>query len=174
MSTDPAVTEVFQDVEPDPDAVLAAAGVESPDELAESGGEHDPTIDDEIDADPDDLEGLFAGLESAVPDRSESLESVDDRSSGEDRRGADTGSSADPTAADDAVLIGEPTVTARPTDAGLEELVDGTESRPESRSAGGIELVGPTPSPDRVENDAFGTGRASEFHWFGDEVELSS
>ncbi|MBZ6495662.1 hypothetical protein [Natrinema longum] len=50
MSTDPTVTNVFEDVDPDPDAVLAEFGVDSTDDLLEDdAGAHDPIPDDAVD-----------------------------------------------------------------------------------------------------------------------------
>ncbi|ELY35945.1 hypothetical protein [Natronorubrum tibetense] len=62
MTTDSTGTEVFADVEPDPDAVLAEFGVESPDDLEESGGAHDTVPDDQLDVDDTTAAELFAGL----------------------------------------------------------------------------------------------------------------
>ena len=62
MSTDSTGTEVFADVEPDPDAVLAEFGVESPDDLEENAGAHDTIPDDQLDVDDTTAAELFAGL----------------------------------------------------------------------------------------------------------------
>ncbi|WP_090312333.1 hypothetical protein [Natronorubrum texcoconense] len=62
MSTDSTGTEVFADVEPDPDAVLAEFGVESPDDLEDGGGAHDTIPDDQLDVDDTTAAELFADL----------------------------------------------------------------------------------------------------------------
>ncbi|ELY55027.1 hypothetical protein C493_11787 [Natronolimnohabitans innermongolicus JCM 12255] len=61
---------MFADVDPDPDAVLAEFGVESPADLVdgETAGAHDAIPDDRIDADDETATELFAGLEDAVDD----------------------------------------------------------------------------------------------------------
>ena len=61
MSTDPTVRDVFRDVEPDPDAILARYDADSPDELVAAGGRHDPTTADD-DADDTTSAELFARL----------------------------------------------------------------------------------------------------------------
>lgn len=60
MSSNSTGTDVFEDVDPDPDAVLAEFGVESPDDLLEAGGAHDP-VADEMDVDDTTAAELFAG-----------------------------------------------------------------------------------------------------------------
>ncbi|TYT64014.1 hypothetical protein FYC77_00345 [Natrialba swarupiae] len=164
MSPNPVVTEVFEDVEPDPDAILASSGAESADELLEAGGDHDPTTDDEIDATADDLEGLFDGLDrlDTAPDP---LDGTADSEPVEFGRETD------------AVLVGEPTVTIRSSDdAG--DLFPESNSKSVSecdddRSRSGFELVGPEPTAERIGDEAFGDGLASEFCWFGAGLELT-
>ncbi|WP_226482192.1 hypothetical protein [Natrinema amylolyticum] len=53
MSTDPTATEVFEEVEADPDAILAAFDADSPADLVDAGGDHDPSGDH--DPRPDDV-----------------------------------------------------------------------------------------------------------------------
>ncbi|WP_121744128.1 hypothetical protein [Natronorubrum halophilum] len=48
MSSNSTGTDVFEDVDPDPDAVLAEFGVESPDDLLEADGAHDPVADERV------------------------------------------------------------------------------------------------------------------------------
>ncbi|MCU4743188.1 hypothetical protein [Natronoglomus mannanivorans] len=62
MSTDSTAREIFEDVDPDPDAVLEAYGAQTPEELVASGGDHEPTIDDELDADDAAADALFGDL----------------------------------------------------------------------------------------------------------------
>ncbi|MEY7849254.1 hypothetical protein AB7C87_08655 [Natrarchaeobius sp. A-rgal3] len=164
MSSEPTVTEVFQDVDPDPDAILALSGVESPDELLEAGGDHDPTTDDEIDATDDDLEELFADLDrfDGSPDP------LGEPAVGEPVEFGDE---------TNAVLVGEPTVTVQSgggvgdpfSDSNGERVTE----RADDRSASGFELVGPDPTPERIGDDAFGDGLASEFSWLGAGLELT-
>src|SRR6056297_626480 len=66
MSTDPTVTEVFAEIDPDPDAILAAYDADDPDALLASGGEHDPSTDAAIDADDVTAADVFADLQAAA------------------------------------------------------------------------------------------------------------
>ncbi|QRV17032.1 sugar ABC transporter substrate-binding protein [Haloterrigena salifodinae] len=63
MSTEQTDADVFEEIDPDPDAVLAEFGVDSPEELVADGGAHDPTTDDEIDVDDTTAAELFDDLE---------------------------------------------------------------------------------------------------------------
>lgn len=65
MSADSPSEEVFTDVDPDPDAVLAEFGVESPDDLADADadGVHDPIPDTELDVDDTTAAELFDDLQ---------------------------------------------------------------------------------------------------------------
>lgn len=79
MSTDSTGTEVFEDVDPDPDAVLAEFGMDSPDDLADADGAHDTIPDEEIDVDDTTAAELFADLEDiAAADRTENDDDADD------------------------------------------------------------------------------------------------
>ncbi|WP_226039858.1 hypothetical protein [Natrinema sp. DC36] len=60
MSTDSTAREVFEEIEPDPDAILEACGAETPAELVESGGKHETQSDDVVDTTATEL---FADLE---------------------------------------------------------------------------------------------------------------
>lgn len=97
MDPEPTVREVFDHVDPDPDAILAAFDVESPDELVETGGRHEPTRDDEIDTDDETAATVFARLESASLERSP----------------RDHGTGSPP---DDWEFVGEPETTVVPGD----------------------------------------------------------
>ncbi|QCS40810.1 sugar ABC transporter substrate-binding protein [Natrinema versiforme] len=78
MSTEQPGTDVFEEIDPDPDAVLAEFGVESPDELAAEGGAHDTVPDDRIDVDDTTAAELFADLEAqATETRAAELEDRD-------------------------------------------------------------------------------------------------
>lgn len=68
MSSDPTGTEVFPDVDPDPDAILDAFGAESPDDLVAGSGRHDPSSDDAIDAAAESLADLFAHIDAVSTD----------------------------------------------------------------------------------------------------------
>ncbi|WP_222915517.1 hypothetical protein [Natrinema sp. SYSU A 869] len=66
MSTDPTATEVFEEVEADPDAILAAFGVDSPADLVDAGGDHDPMPDDDtVDTTATELFADLADVETA-------------------------------------------------------------------------------------------------------------
>ena len=60
-------TDVFEEIDPDPDAVLDAFGVDSPDDVIDSSDDaHDPTRDESIDADDTVASELFEELERAA------------------------------------------------------------------------------------------------------------
>ncbi|WP_049890905.1 hypothetical protein [Natrinema versiforme] len=137
MSTEQPGTDVFEEIDPDPDAVLAEFGVDSLDELATDGGAHDPTTDDEIsealrasssrtqsDDDVDDTTAaeLFADLADHA---------TDSRATDPADRGPDDGVTDAPVDSTDgdapsgfeefeAAVVAEPTVAAR-EDEGLVE-----------------------------------------------------
>ncbi|RQH00930.1 hypothetical protein EA472_09930 [Natrarchaeobius oligotrophus] len=194
---------MFTDVEPDPDAVLEAAGIDSPDDLLEAGGAHDPDDDEVIDAVDADLEALAAELESVEVDaeRLERTGAESTRSSGEaDASPPEEGRPTDGPARDaldaTAVLVGAPTVTIRSDDEAIAHppSASATSGRPgdepandragdgsaERRADGEPTLVGPDPVPDRVPDDAFGgveantaPGTETEFLWSGGELETA-
>ena len=124
MSADSTPTEVFEDIDPDPDAVLAEFGVESPDDLAADGGAHDPVPDDEIDADDTTAAELFADLEvqyreeSALEDR-ESDDGATD--SADDSTDAIDGEFPPEFEEFEAAFVGDPGTTVREDDDGLVE-----------------------------------------------------
>ncbi|WP_254762437.1 hypothetical protein [Natrinema marinum] len=64
MSSDPTVTEVFEEIEPDPDAILGAFDADSPESVLEGAGEHDPVPDDAVDADDVTASEVFADLKA--------------------------------------------------------------------------------------------------------------
>ncbi|WP_049924211.1 hypothetical protein [Halopiger djelfimassiliensis] len=163
MSTDPTVTEVFEDVDADPDAVLAAHDVDSPADLVAAGGDHDPGTDAAVDADDLTAAELFADLASLSPD-AERADAI-----GDERETADGG----PALPDETVFVAEPSVTVRPDDPALEAITFETDGRSRSESTTGPELVGPDPTPTRIENDAFGgavdTDDGTDFRWAEDD-----
>ena len=132
MSAEHTGTEVFEDVDPDPDAVLDEFGVGSPDELADAdadaGGAHDPISDERVDADDTTAAELFADLEAVADGDSRGREPDE---TAESRPPTDDGAVADRTAAEsvpefdefeefEAPLVGEPGVIGR-EDEGLVE-----------------------------------------------------
>ncbi|MFA9502862.1 hypothetical protein ACERIM_08755 [Natrinema sp. H-ect1] len=106
MSPDSTPTEVFPDVEPDPDAVLAEFGVDSPADL-EGDGAHDPIPDDAAVDDTTAAE-LFADLQTVTPADADSAADPDppDRSDAAD-------GVAGPAAALAFEFVGDPDVVVR-------------------------------------------------------------
>ena len=181
MTSDSAGREVYQDVEPDPDAVLEAHGVDSPEELVAAGGDHAPTTDDAIDADDTTAAELFDHLETVSTEPADPTEERDSTDAGE----------PDELAAIDVdwSFVGEPERTVRQDDSVDAEAADVARTRrcssdetpsttaqksPETtdrertdstltvRTGDDLELVGPEPTTDRVSNETFGT-RGFEF-----------
>ena len=68
MSSDSTPTEVFPDVDPNPDEILDQYDADSVAALLETGGRHDPTTDDAIDADDTTAAELFDHLEAVSTD----------------------------------------------------------------------------------------------------------
>ncbi|ELY79002.1 hypothetical protein [Natrinema pallidum] len=66
MSTDPTATAVLEEVEADPDAILAAFDADSPADLVDAGGDHDPRPDDAVDTTATDLFADLAAGETAA------------------------------------------------------------------------------------------------------------
>ncbi|WP_254521796.1 hypothetical protein [Natrinema caseinilyticum] len=175
MSTDSTVTEVLETVEADPDAILDAYDVETPEELIESAGEHEATTDPVIDADDETAETLFARLQViAAPSRD-----ANGRRDGPSTGGGTSNSTPradDPADQFDSVFVSEPSVAVRSetdehtADSGPEttdSVADAAAT--ERKSAETLSLVGPDPTATRVSNDTFGTGDstddAAEFQW---------
>ncbi|ELY50311.1 hypothetical protein [Natronorubrum bangense] len=175
MSTEP--TDAFPEIDPDPDAVLAAFGIDSPDELAAAGGAHDPTRDDQLDADDTTAADLFANLQDADPepqpvaaadggdpsssdDADESTAQADDDLEFEFIGDAavtvrDDGDVIDETAADLRALTA--TATAAATDA---EPDRSAQTGPDTDTTADLDLVGPEPTPTRVANERFNSASA--------------
>ncbi|WP_254766261.1 hypothetical protein [Salinilacihabitans rarus] len=154
MSTDSTAREVLEEVEADPDAVLDAFDADSPADLIEAGGDHDPTTDDEIDVDDALADELFADLaEPPAPDPEEDESEA---------------STADP--AVDRVVVSDPTVVVDEGGASVDEAVADRDPDRGSRSGDEPTLVGPDPTPVRVPDDAFGASSESTdgFDWLAD------
>jgi len=108
MSTDPTVTEVFAEIDPDPDAILEAHDAADLDALLAGGGEHDPRTDEAIDVDDVTAADVFADLQAAAR---EVTEDTTDRC---DNRACDGASEPE----SDLELVGPgPTETRIPSDA---------------------------------------------------------
>ncbi|MDF9747373.1 hypothetical protein [Natrinema salsiterrestre] len=171
MSTDSTVTEVFEDVEADPDAILEACGAETPAELVESGGKHDPEPDEISDATAAEL---FADLGDETTDWSREAAFESEFAGDADATVRDDGDAIDATAAeldaltatastpdratatDDSVESLESTDSDSSDDASFETLVlrdGGTDE---------LELVG-DPTTTRVADDAFGTAGSDAY-----------
>ncbi|AGB29958.1 hypothetical protein C488_18850 [Natrinema pellirubrum DSM 15624] len=106
MSPDSTPTEVFPDVEPDPDAVLAEFGVDSPADL-EGDGAHDPIPDDAAVDDTTATE-LFDDLQTVTPADADTAADPDPT----DRSDA-AGGVAGPAAALAFEFVGDPDVVVR-------------------------------------------------------------
>lgn len=154
MSTDSTAREVLEEVEADPDAVLDAFGADSPADLIEAGGDHDPTTDDAIDVDDALADELFADLAEPPAPEPEAEESTADP--------------ADPV--DGRVVVSDPVVVVDEGGASADGTVADREPDRASRSGDDPTLVGPAPEPVRVPDDAFGTSSesADAFDWLAD------
>lgn len=167
MSTDSTPTEVFEEIEPDPDAILEACDAASPESLVESGGEHEPTTDSEIDATDETASRLFDDLQSLACETTDTGASA--RGDEPDEHTADADERDGFVATADTVYPAEPTVVVNPS-----EEPDRSTSDDASESDAGLDLtlVGPDPTVTRVENDAFGGATSSEqpsdFQWVGE------
>lgn len=179
MSTDSTVTEVFEAVEADPDAILDAYDVESPEELVESAGEHEATTDPVIDADDETAEALFARLQSVATlsrDANGRREEPPDGPSTGGRKSDSTLRSDSPVDSLDSIFVSELSVAVqsdtdeRTVDAGWKTADSIAEAMRTGRnSSETLSLVGPDPTATRVSNDTFGTDdsmdETSEFQW---------
>ncbi|WP_436346305.1 hypothetical protein [Natronorubrum sp. FCH18a] len=171
MSTDSTGTEVFEDVEPDPDAVLAEFDVESPDELEEAGGAHDTIPDDELDVDDTTAAELFAGLADV-----ETADTRDEQVGETDQAAAD-----DQPAADDLEFefVGDSDVTIRDdgdviesTASELSELV-AADSPPDERTDSDDDTgTADCTDVERTADAAESTGKLTVRSGSADELEL--
>ncbi|QSX00635.1 sugar ABC transporter substrate-binding protein [Haloterrigena alkaliphila] len=189
MSTDSTPTEVFEDVDPDPDAVLAEFDVESPEDVADAGGAHDPIPDGHVDADDTTAAELFADLAAQARETQELEEQESDESAIDAVDDSFDDESPPVFEEFEAAFVGEPAVTGREDDELVESTAaelnavaervftsDGTATDDEAGEAShadeadetvdgdevdagtttdGLTLVGPDPTPTRVDNDAF-------------------
>lgn len=136
----------FDDVEPDPDAVLEGFGIDEPEDLLEQADDspetatpprnHDPTKDPVIDADDCIASELFDDLQ-AVARTLESSKTVTKEPQAE--RSSDSGIQLDFSAID-----------------ASDESSEASPVASDSVKAPSLELLGPTPTPVRIANDAFG------------------
>lgn len=151
MSDDVPVTDVFTEVEADPDAIIDAYGAESIDDLVDGPGEHDPEPDDRIDGDVEAAADRLTELADVTLDpagddgRSDRVAEPAEASDGEPRYTADS-------------VGGGATVDVVPGDGeslesflGLDEL-----DEDESTEEDGLVLVGPEPTATSVSNETFG------------------
>ena len=161
MSDNVPVTEVFEEVEPDPDAIITSYGAETLEELVDGPGDHDPTTDEELDADVETAAELLGELADVQLDRIDAEAAGDAGPVAADVDPTE-GDAVEPGDADDLgdTVVSDPTVDVLPGDGvaideflGLDEL-----SAAETRERDGLVLVGPDPAGDRVSNDAFGAG----------------
>lgn len=132
MSERVTVTEVFADVEADPDAVIETFGADSPEDLVAGSGDHDPTVDEDIDAD-DETAGDLLGELSPAP--------LEPTTVGDDPDGD--------------VVVSEAFVTVVPGDGtAIDEFLGLDESAADDEVAVDEPgLVGPDPTPNRVDDD---------------------
>lgn len=122
MSTEQTDAEAFEDIDPDPDAVLDEFGVDSPDELVAAGGAHDTIPDDAIDVDDTTAAELFADLEvQATEARAlEGRQSADDAIDTDASDGSTDDESPPEFEEFEAAFVGDPSVAGR-EDEGLVE-----------------------------------------------------
>ncbi|MFC3959676.1 hypothetical protein [Halovivax cerinus] len=157
MSEDVSVTEIFEDVEADPDAIIAAYGADSVEDLVEGPGEHDPHPDPVLDGDVDAAADRLAELADVT------LESVDVGDASHDERvepatvttdRAD-GATDGPRYTADSVGGGA-TVDVLPGDGDSLESFLGLDSPDAPSTDDDLVLVGPEPTATRVSNESFG------------------
>jgi|GEM_PF-2504322 len=170
--TDGNADEPFDDIEPDPDGVLDAFGIDDPNDLLEdldaettAHGDHDPTRDETIDVTDTMASDLFDGLERAAAE-------IDDGATvtreppalpGRQLFGFDEGTTLEggaltavPDSWQSAFEEGASEATAGETQAGGDTGgVDVTTSV--APSTAGLSLAGPCPEPIRIANDRFGS-----------------
>ncbi|RZH68890.1 hypothetical protein [Natrinema altunense] len=135
MSTDPTAAAVLEEVEADPDAILAAFDADSPADLVDAGGDHDPRPEDAVDTTASDLFADLAAGETAAANAT----AADSDGTGRD---TDADDRVDPPAAPDAGstdgIASSRTLTIR----------DGRAER--------LALVGPEPTRTRIADGVFG------------------
>ena len=169
MSDHVPVTEVFADVDPDPDAVIESFGADSLAELLDGPGDHEPTTDDELD-DVEAAAELLGELADATLEREETA-SADRFADAGDRPteiaavtiGPDGGTdSSDANERDEPTdaILSDARVDVLPGDGKtigeFLELDDPHERR--TCEHDGLVMVGPEPTTNRVSNETFGAG----------------
>ncbi|MFC7213882.1 hypothetical protein ACFQO4_07290 [Saliphagus sp. GCM10025334] len=171
-------SDVFDDVTPDPDAVLDAFDVDSPDDLladaAIGDGAHDPTTDDAIDADDTIASELFDEL-GRVARELEATDTVEREPEGTLTSELTTERTTERTQLgyEEADDVGKTTVEKRVrelpsswqaafgresdrSDGRTERRQRRTGRRLRVRTESNLTLSGPTPSPVRISNETFG------------------
>ncbi|SEQ77964.1 hypothetical protein [Natrinema salaciae] len=153
MSTDSTVTEVFEDVEADPDAILEAWDAETPAELVESGGRHEADAVDEI-SDVTAAE-VFADHGDQDVTNSPPRDGECEETRRTDEGGDDRDDASDRVADREFEFVGDAAVAVRDDDR-VETASSGTLTLRDGRTDG-LELVGPEPTTTRVTDDTFGS-----------------
>lgn len=173
-------TVVFEDVTVDPDAVLAAFGTDSPEDIVAeaddgdeelSAGDHRHSATEELESIDVVAEELFRDLQEAEPDdppiEPDRPETAPDgpETAPDLRETSPEATDADPSSAPELpsrdppeVVVTSPTVVVDEDGCGFFEELFGDRSTTPSRevdddSSG---LVGPSPEPRRIENESFG------------------
>lgn len=143
MSEYVPVTEVFTDVEADPDAIIAAYGAESIEDLIDGPGDHDPISDERLDGDVEAAADRLLDLADVRLDEPSSA--TDETTPQRDHESVDNGKI-------------HSTVDVLPGDGQtIEEFLGLTDPEPtEPHTRDGLVLRGPEPSTTRLSNDAFG------------------
>lgn len=144
MGTDSTAREIFEEIDPDPDAILEANDAETPAELVEGGGRHETQSDDVVDTTATELFTDLEAVETADANSRDTDPGETDRTDEDDDASAtraalefefigdsdvivrDDGAVVDATAAElDALTATDPT-SARAT--GSDERVETTAS----------------------------------------------
>jgi len=164
MTDDVPVTERFEDVEADPDAIIAAYGADSPEDLVDGPGEHDPHPDPVLDGDVDGAAERLASLADLT------LDSTDDSGPRDDHTDSsvETDPSAEPTTQSDGAAAGPRytadsvgggvTVDVLPGDGESFDEFLGLDEPDEASHVADSDpvLVGPEPTATKVSNESFG------------------
>ncbi|WP_247730435.1 hypothetical protein [Halovivax limisalsi] len=173
MSDDVPVTEVFEDVDADPDAVIAAFGADDVDDLLGGPGAHDPEPDPAIDGDVEAAsEHLSRLADVGLDPRADDVASPDGvgaesahldgpRTTSNGGWTAESGASGPRYTAE--TVGGGATVDVLPGDGDSFEAFLGLDGgdEPSTTERADHVLVGPGPAAARVSNDSFGPTNAS-------------
>ena len=168
MSPDPTtepVTEtvVFEDVTVDPDAVLAAFGDESPEEIAAGAAAGiDRSADEELDAIDVVAEDLFEELSEIVDDASDegSIPDSDEGSTSDTKRDSNPNTERERIDEDaPEIIVSRPTKVVDEDTGDFFDSIFDDRTTPTSKADEDeeLQLVGPSPEPVKVENEAFGS-----------------